>query len=143
MSIKSALRLNVAWAVIMLIAFTLLEIGLHTSARLLMLSLAILYLAVAVLASRGWRSALALSVAVALLEAVWGLPTVVINVWMFVTGDGLYRDSPATILVVLIEAILFAIPASVLCVAYVFQWRQLQSLFVAGADITRQSTGTA
>lgn len=53
MSLKSTLRLNVAWAAIMFIAFALLEIGLHTATRLVMLSLTILYLGVAILALRG------------------------------------------------------------------------------------------
>jgi hypothetical protein len=127
----------------MFIAFTLLEIGLRTSARLLMLSLAILYLGVAILALRGWRLAFALSVAVALLETVWGLPTFVLNVAMFITGHELYRHSPATIIIVLIDGILFAIPALVLCIVYAFHWRQLRLRFFGGADGERQSTGTA
>jgi hypothetical protein len=87
MSIKNALRLNVAWAAIMLIPFALLEIGLYAPIRLAMLSLTILYLGVAVLALRGWRWALALSVAVALLEVVSGLPALVMNAWMFELFD--------------------------------------------------------
>jgi accessory gene regulator protein AgrB len=126
----------------MFIAFALLEIGLHTATRLVMLSLTILYLGVAILALRGWRWALLLSVAVALLEVVWWAPALITNMWMFVTGHELYQDSPATIIVVLIEALLLVIPAAVLCIAYAVQWRQLRSRFVAGTNTSSQAIGT-
>lgn len=46
------------------------------------------------------------------------LSMVLINIFMFITGHELYRDSPATIFVVLMNATLFAIPATIFSLYY-------------------------
>ncbi|TWU35191.1 hypothetical protein Q31b_52870 [Novipirellula aureliae] len=54
----------------------------------------------------GWIVALA----VPILPLLRWTPMVVINFWMFFTGHELYQDSPATIFIVAINAIMFVLP---------------------------------
>jgi len=66
------------------------------------------------LLGKSW--AIGVSVVMALLLMVRWLPVVSMNTWMFVTGQELYRDPPATTLVVISYAIVFAIPAAFLSI---------------------------
>jgi hypothetical protein len=47
-------------------------------------------------------------------------PNVVYNIYSFLTGHPLYQDSPATIFVVAVTAILLSLPSGLVLVAYWF-----------------------
>jgi len=115
---KVALTLNVLWSFLMTIAFSYLLIGAYSSLRAILVVLCICYIITAFNALFKKRWAVIISVLVAGLLMFRWLPMVVINIWMFSTGHPLYADSPGTILIVLINAILFAIPSTLLCVFY-------------------------
>ena len=126
MQLKRTLQLNVAWASLMWLAFLILFVGSPNVLRASLLVALSAFIAVAFLAVRGNRWALALSICVAVLLLVRWLPMVVVNFWMFFTNHPLYLDSPATIFIVGINAILFAIPATILVALLSFQWRQVK-----------------
>ncbi len=102
-------------------AFTYLVVGLYSKPRAILLIIGLCYIVVSIFALIGKRWAIGFSVLTAILLMLRWLPMVTINTWMFLSGHELYRDSPATILVVLSYALVFALPATVLCVLYIFQ----------------------
>lgn len=78
----------------------------------------VIYLVVSIFALRLHRWAIAPSIAVPLIFAIWWDTVEVINCSMYFTGHELYRDSPATILVVLIYVWAFAVPANLLSILF-------------------------
>jgi hypothetical protein len=121
--------LNLCWAICMLLAFIALVIGGSNLPRVVLLVLATAYVWLALQARlrKPWAVGVSICIAVALMFR-W-LPMVVVNFLMFYAEDPLYLDSPATILVVITYAVLFALPATVLVLAYGLQWRSLARIF--------------
>jgi len=128
MQLKRTLQLNVAWASLMWLAFFILFVSAPSVPRAAILVALSAFIAVAFLAVRGSRWALVLSICVAVLLLVRWLPMVVVNFWMFFTNHPLYLDSPATIFIVGINAMLFAIPAAILLTLASLQWRQVKEV---------------
>lgn len=126
MRLNQTLQLNVAWAGLMWLAFAYLLISSPTGPRAVVVAALSVFVAVAFLALRGKRWALLFSLCVAILLLVRWLPMVVVNFWMFFTDHPLYLDSPATIFVVAVNAMLFAVPALVLVGLFSAQWRQVR-----------------
>jgi hypothetical protein len=62
------------------------------------------------------------------------LPMVAMNAFMFISGHELYKDSPATILIVLSYAIVFAMPATTLCVLYLVHRKNIWRLIRYGKE---------
>ena len=129
---KAALYVNVAWAFIMVIWFGLLLAGRYSETRALTFGISIAFFVVALLTLSQYRWAAILSVGTAFLVAFRYLPMVMVNALMFVSGHELYRDSPATVFVVLIYAFVFAIPSTVLCLLYIFNYRRFWILVRRG-----------
>ena len=125
MRLKQTLILNVVWAGLMWLAFAHRLISSPTAPRAIVLAVLSALVAVAFLALRGRKWALVLTIFVAIVLLVRWFPMVIVNFWMFFTGHPLYLDSPATIFVVAINSILFAIPAVVLVALFSAQWRQV------------------
>jgi hypothetical protein len=93
---KTALRINVGWGVVLLAAFAYLAVGRYSPTRGVMVALSVAYAIIGILALRRQRWAVAVSVGVAILIMIRWLPMVVVNFWMFAASHDLYRDSPAT-----------------------------------------------
>lgn len=106
-------------------AFLYLVLGRYSEPRAVLLVICLVYIAISLFALAGKRWAIVMCIMVALLLTIRWVPMVAINAWMFATGHELYRDSPATILVVLSYAIVFAIPSLILCVLYFFQRKHI------------------
>ena len=125
---KTALRINVGWGVVLLAEFAYLALGRYSHTRGVMVALSVAYAIIAILALRLQRWAVAVSVGVAILLMIRWLPMVVVNFWMFAAGHKLYQDSPATIFIVVVYAVVFAAPATLLSTLYVFKRKELWRL---------------
>lgn len=123
-SFKATLILNLLWSALILAhtACILLQRGGTGIWLPLALSLAFFLSACAAFHS---RLALLLVLIFTLLFLLRWLPMVAINIWMFSTDHPLYLDSPATIMIVAVYALLFAIPALIFSIAYLLQWPTL------------------
>lgn len=119
------LYLNLAWSFLMLIAFGLLALFGPNMSRSVIFLASGLYAANSFFALHRRRAALIINVVVAALLLIRWLPMVSLNFYMFASGHELYLDSPATIFVVAIYAILFAFPACLLCSLYFIQRKVL------------------
>ena len=135
MPLKLTLRLNLAWACLMLLAFLVLVVLGPSIPRLIVFVAALGYVGVslAALHRSGW--ALLASVGVAAVLLARELPMVFVNFRMYIDDHSLYLDSPGTILIVAINALLFVIPALMLLILYVVQWRKVVAL------VTRTQAG--
>ncbi|MGH8243648.1 MAG: hypothetical protein ACRETY_09890 [Steroidobacteraceae bacterium] len=109
----------------MLFAIATLAIGSYNNTKGTLLAAAVAFVVTSRVALRNRRWAICLAVFIAMLVMVWWLPMVIVNIWMFLSGHELFKDSPATIFIVLVGAILFAIPATILCVLYVLNRNEL------------------
>ena len=114
----------------MLAGFSSLLLGLYSHGRAGIVLLSVGYSVVAIQALRHKRWAIIISIIVAFLLMIRWLPMVIMNGWMFITGDELYLDSPATIFIVLIYTVLFAIPSTVLSVIYTFKYKTILEKYV-------------
>jgi len=126
---KASFIINIIWSLVMVIAFASLLFGEYSHAKAMIFSLGLVYFALAILAFRGNRWAIILSVLTAFLLMLRWLPMVLVNAWMFITGHPLYLDSPGTILIVILYAAVFAMPATLLSVLYGIQYKKLIRLF--------------
>lgn len=112
----------------MLLAFTGLVAFGPSFPRFVVFVVALTYVGVSFVALRGRVWALLTSIGVAAVLLVRWLPMVVTNFRMYLEDHPLYLDSPGTILIVAINAVLFVIPALLLLLLYLFQWRKVVSL---------------
>jgi hypothetical protein len=112
----------------MLAAFSLLAVLGPSWARAIVFAITLAYVGISVAALRrkAWAVFIAIGVA-AILLARW-LPMVVVNLRMYFEDHPVYIDSPGTILVVAIYSLLFALPALILLLLYLVQWRQVVAL---------------
>lgn len=122
---KNTLRLNLAWSLLIFAAFTYLAVGGYNDTRGALLIAASGYVGASIAALRGHRWAVGFTVIVSTLLSVRWLPMVVVNLWMFVSGHELYQDSPATIFIVVVYAVVFAIPSTVVCALFLFNRKEL------------------
>ena len=109
----------------MAVAFLLLVAGRYNHPRAILFSLGLAYAVISFYALKGKRWATFVSILVALTLMIRWLPMVTVNAWMFFTDHALYNDSPATIFVVMIYAIIFAIPSTALCGLYIAQIKRI------------------
>jgi len=126
---KVSFIINIIWSLVMVIAFASLLFGEYSHAKAILFGLGLVYFALAILAFRGNRWAIILSVLTAFLLMLRWLPMVLVNAWMFKTGHPLYLDSPGTILIVISYTVVFAVPATLLSILYSFQYKKLLKLF--------------
>ena len=113
----------------MLVAVFLLLVAGPSVARATLMLASFIYvsISIAALGLRRW-SVVAVVVIGVMLLIRW-LPMVLINAWMFLTNHPLYENSPATIFIVGIYAVIFAVPAFIMVALYIFHWRNLYVLF--------------
>lgn len=135
MTVSGVLVVNLVWSVLMLCAFTALAVGGPNAARWALLLMGVGNLAIAILALRRNRWAIAGSIMVAALVAARWTPMVLYNWWAFFTGHQLYRDSPGTIIVVAIYSVLFAAPAMGMLVGFWANRRVLNMLLFRTTSI--------
>jgi hypothetical protein len=86
----------------------------------------VVYSGVIVGVFRGSRYFLQLSVFPPALLVALSAPTVIWNVFAFLTGHPLYLDSPGTILVVLVIAMMVTLPSTVVLAVY---WTRRREVF--------------
>ena len=89
-------------------------------------TIVVVYSVVVVGMFRGSRRFLQLSVFPPALLVVLSAPMVIWNVFAFLTGHPLYLDSPATILVVLVIAMMVTLPSIVVLAVY---WARRREVF--------------
>ena len=116
---KQILWINFAWACLL---FSLVGIQIwftwSVDLRLFPAVLAVIQTSIAFLAIRRKHWAVVLTAVITIIMMCYWVPIVVVNTWMYLTGHALYLDSPATIIIVAIYAIIFAFPATVLSMMY-------------------------
>jgi hypothetical protein len=132
---KTTMIINFLWSLIMVSAFAYLVHGRYSDPRAILLTLGVAYAVISFFALVGRRWAIGIPVIIAILLMIRWLPMVGINTWMFMSGHELYQDSPATILVVLSYAVVFAIPSTILCSLYLVQRKQIWGILRNGASI--------
>lgn len=125
---KYALIINIVWSLLMTVAFSYLLIGSYSHIRAAIVFLCIGYVIIAFQAFFKKRWALLISLLVVVLVLLRWLPMVILNFWMFYSEDALYVDSPATIFIVLIYTVLWVLPATILCLLYLYNWRTVWQL---------------
>ena len=129
---KAALQMNLAMSLLLMAFFAYLFAGYRSDTRAVFLAVSVAYVLISLLAIRRNRWAVLVAVLVAcFLTARW-LPVVGVNLWMLITGHELYRDSPATIFIVLINAAVFMFPSTVVCVLYYLNRKELWQLLRYG-----------
>ncbi len=113
----------------MFVAFGALAVGGYTHSRgvFILASMAYVYIAVSALRMNRWM--IGISVFIAAVAAVYSAPTVITNTWLFLTGHELFVDSPSTILVIALDAAIFALPATILSILYLLNSRSLARVF--------------
>lgn len=131
MPLQATLRLNFAWSLLLTAAFGLLFTLAPTLPRAIVLLAAVGYLVASRIALRRNRFAVAVAIVTAAWFAIRWVPMVGMNAWMFATDHMLYRDSPATILVVAIYAGLFALPGFSLTLLYLLQLRKVRAVLAS------------
>ncbi|NLV46408.1 MAG: hypothetical protein GXY07_18150 [Candidatus Hydrogenedentes bacterium] len=115
--LKAVKAVQLFWSFLLLIVFGLgymisLGNGQEKPLSILLLTVgAVVYIAVAFLCQYNYRIAWWLAVLIPAVPLCLSLPGVLLNMWMFCTGHDLYLDSPATILIVGIYAIVLDLPA--------------------------------
>jgi len=134
MIIKRTLQLNLAWVFLMWCVFLYLFIGLPSGPRAVYLVSLSAFVVTAIYALLGKPWALLTSMGAAFFLLMYWLPTTLVNFWFFLVGDPLYLDSPGTMLVVAVNAILFVIPATTLLVLFALQRRQVKALLLLRAQ---------
>ena len=112
----------------MLAAFMVLAVFGPSTPRFVAVLVTLAYLGVAFAALRRTVWALLISIGAAAILLVRWLPMVVTNFYMYLDDHPLYVDSPGTIFIVAINALLFALPAALLLILYLVQWRKVVSL---------------
>jgi hypothetical protein len=117
----------------MAVAFTLLFATANTTTRAALVVASLAYVAISIMALRRNRWAVVVVVLVAALLLIRFLPPVLLNGWMFLRQDPLYLDSPGTILVVALSAMVIAFPALILVGSYAYRWRALRALIRSSA----------
>lgn len=113
-------------------ALLYLLMGRYSISRAMLFALGVIFIVMSVFALYEKRWAIAACVLIAVILMLRWLPVAVINTWMFISGHELYQDSPATILVVLSYAIVFAIPATILSTLYMFNRKSIWPLIRYG-----------
>ena len=129
MTLDPFLKANAAWSIVLVGALGLLAVGGPSVVRAALLALAVSFAGASLSALRHRRWAVAVVVIAAPAVALLWTPTVVVNFWLFAQGDTRYRDSPATILVVALYAVLFALPSCMLAVGYGLNRKRIVELF--------------
>jgi hypothetical protein len=128
---KTIRLVQVVWATTLVAVFAALSLKPPGNSKLWFLLLAVIYLVACIRAWGTGRVAWSIAVVVPAVICVLWLPMVAVNLIAFVRGDPPYRDSPATILVVAAEGLVFAIPSLLLVALF---WRHrgaIQNLLVA------------
>ena len=122
---KTIRSVQLIWAT----ALVAISVGLSVNApepnRLAFLGVACVYLLACIAAVQSSRVAWIISILVPIVICALWLPMVVVSLIAYAKGDPRYRDSPATILVVAVEAVVFAAPALLLVILF---WRQRAAL---------------
>jgi hypothetical protein len=90
---------------------------------------AILYFAIAYAALNSKKWAILICIAFSSIQLIYWSPTIFINLWLFATQAPLYQESPATILIVFFEILLFFIPAAILTGTYCYHGKELLQSF--------------
>lgn len=123
---KFALWFHSIWSIILALFLGMRFLGLPYGAYIL--GGLLIYVVVSFLSVMRFRWALAIVWIVPYILMLRFLPMVLYNLAMFVFGHPLYQDSPATILVVLVTAIVFAIPATVVSAFFVRYYKDMVSI---------------
>ena len=116
---------NLVWSVFILLAITWLALGAYNTASAIIHLLSVLFVVTNILALKGKRWATIISAIFVVLLFIRWVPMVVINFYMYFTGHELYLDSPATIFIVIIYFIVFALPSSIMLWFFITKRKQL------------------
>lgn len=127
MPLKITFGVSLVWSLVVASHYALLLIGAPSTYRAILLGLAICFAISSIAALQRYRWAVFLVLLFTVAVVVRWSPMVVVNYWLYLMGDSVYLDSPATIQVVNRQALLFVVPAVVLLVQYVYQWRRIRS----------------
>ncbi len=127
-TLDNCLKANVVWSVLMVLAIGSLAITSFPSAWAAVFGVALGFAAASFAALRHQAWALGVVIGGALAMALRWTPMVLLNAWAFAQGDPRYGDSPGTILVVVIYAVLFAIPGCLLVFGYAMHGRAILGL---------------
>jgi len=128
---KAIRLIQLIWAAALVAILAALSLTGSTVKGLPFLVLAAVYLLACIRARGSSRAAWVVALVAPVVICARWLPMVLLNVVAFVRDDPLYLDSPATIFIVAIDALILVVPSLVLIALF---WRQrtaLQALFIA------------
>lgn len=117
--------INIAWATVLVALFSLMLAGSFSNSRLLLLAFWAFYLVLATIALRKNKWAVLACALISFAVAIRWVPMVVVNLYAFGQSDPLYVDSPATIFIVYLYALVFAIPAGTITPLLAIQAKRL------------------
>jgi hypothetical protein len=100
-------------------------------------AISVAYLAATIVCFFNNRMAWYVAIALPILPLLRWVPMVCLNVFMFSTGHELYRDSPATIVVVAMNAMQFVTPAVVIYFCLFLDRKRLMAVLFLHSTITR------
>ncbi len=130
---KAIRLIQLIWAVTLVGILVTLSVNALVNAQsvqgLPFLLLTVVYLSACIRAWGSSRIAWVIALVVPVVICARWLPMVAINLFAFVRDDPLYLDSPGTIFIVAIYALLLVIPSLVLLVLFWLKRAALQALF--------------
>ena len=130
--LKITLIINFIWSLVMVTWNIYRLLGAYSNSRAVYCSFFILYVIIALFALIKHRWAIVISIIVSILLLIRWVPMVGINYWLYITKAPLYLDSPATIFIVHIIAVVYAFPALLTSLMFLLSSRPiLKKIFKA------------
>jgi hypothetical protein len=124
-----------AWAVVLLGAFALRCVLSPTKGVVLACLFLAVCFALALMTYRDIKAAWMLCLSIAGLAFLRFVPMVAYNVYLFVKQDPRYVDSPGTIFIVLVNAVLFVLPAMIVLILAIVHRRSVGRILFARSGL--------
>jgi hypothetical protein len=126
---------QILWAIFFVVVIGIRAIASGSALEMLIGSLSVIYLGAALACFANSRIAWIVALALTVLPLLRWTPMIAINFWMFFEGHELYRDSPATIFIVAINAIVFVLPGLLIYICCFVDRKRLFAVLRAPVSI--------
>jgi len=124
-SLRRTLRFNLAWACLLAAVSIYIFVNLPIAATAIPLAATLGFVAASIAALRFNRIGLRVVVVIVLLIVLLTLPATLVNLWMMARSHPHYLDSPLTGVIVVINLVIFCIPATSLLIRFGLQRRAI------------------
>ena len=126
---------QILWAGLFVITIGLRALASESATGVTIGVFSVAYLIAAIACLANVRVGWIVAILIPILPLLRWTPMVAVNFWMFFTGHELYQDSPATIFIVAINAIIFVVPGLLIYVCLFLDRHQLFAVLWPPATI--------